>query len=751
MSLLSRRSAVVLFFLITGVPIALLTYSAIAISTQSAEDQAEKGAADSAQTSAVFIHQRFQDVAVQVDSYAARSMAPAMEGGPGRYDLAGIAGGLSDLIRVQSGVDTAFVTDPRGQLVAIAPQRSDLVGKYLTGDDWFQGVRRQNSPFVSGLSSTAARQSLDSVAIATPVRSRPGAPPVKYGYLVALFSLDQIQTFVDEFQASNKTDVCLVDSAGFILAAPGLQPGTVASWSPGDAMLRAALAGHPGTTSEMVHDGIQQLAAYAPVPGFGWAVVADVPRAVALREADRLRVTVLSIAGILAVMLVVCLVVGWTLVHRAQQSAMFQQRMESLTRLNDAAHAVHAERGSQALQIIASRARELVHGDFSALGVWDGENRRMELVAHDTSDELPGAVLGELAALLVETRTPAGATRRGTAVADLVGDDHHVDLWGLGPYVSVPVTAGDRVLGSLIVCRREGAPEFNALNERQVVQMSQHATSVLEKARHDAEREAFMDRLSDTNAELERANRLKSQFLARMSHELRTPLSAIIGFSELLLEGASGRLNRDQRGDVEEIASAGRVLLDVINDILDLSRIEAGRMRLEREPIRLASLLSDVASALRPLAHEKSLELRVAIVGGDPLVLADGLRVRQIVTNMISNALKFTHEGGVTIRLLAMPAEVEVSVLDTGIGIPPAALQYVFDEFSQVERAGGGGLTGTGLGLSIAQRLVQLHGGTIGVDSEVGVGSRFWFRLPVAVGAADWPLLAVPAEEGVAR
>jgi signal transduction histidine kinase len=315
----------------------------------------------------------------------------------------------------------------------------------------------------------------------------------------------------------------------------------------------------------------------------------------------------------------------------------------------------------------------------------------------------------------------------------------------------VPITAGERVLGCLLVCRREGSPELHVLNEGQVTQMSQHATSVLEKARHDVEREAFMDRLSDTNAELERTNRLKSQFLARMSHELRTPLSAIIGFSDLLLEGASGRLNHDQRGDVREIASAGRVLLDVINDILDLSRIEAGRMRLEREPIRLGSLLTDVASALRPLAHEKSLDLRVAIVGGDPYVVVDPLRVRQIVTNLISNALKFTHEGGVTIRLLAMAREVEVSVLDTGIGIPPAALEYIFDEFSQVESAGGGGLTGTGLGLSIAQRLVQLHGGVIGVDSEVGVGSRFWFRLPVVMGVGTLSLVDLPAEESAVR
>jgi len=741
MKLLSRRSVVVFFFVIIGVPIALLTYFSIAISTESAVDQAYSGAADSADTSATFIYQRFQDVAVQLDSYAQRSMEPAMAGGRDHYDMSAIDTALDDLIRVQTGVETAFVTDPRGQLLAIAPERSDLVGKYLTGDDWYQGVSRRDMPFVSGLSSTSARQNLDTVAVATPVKSRPGTAPARYGYVVALYSLRQIQAFVDQFRATNGTDVCLVDSAGFVLAAPGLAPGTVVSWPPGDGMLRAALAGRRGQSS-MIHDGIAQLAAYSPVADFGWAVVADVPRSVALRRAEQLRMTVLSIAAVLGVVLIVGLVTGWTLVHRAQQAAIVQQRMESLTRLNAAAHAVHAERGSRALQIIASRARELVFADFSALGVWNAESGRMELVAYDAAADMHGAGLLDLAAQLVDRR-PAVKEGRGTLV-EVTGVDRIVEPWGLGPYLAVPLSAGARVLGCLVVCRTEGGAEFHALNEGQLLQMSQHATSVLEKARHDGEREAFMERLSDTNAELESANRLKSQFLARMSHELRTPLSAIIGFSDLLLEDASGRLNHEQRGDVHEIASAGRVLLDVINDILDLSRIEAGRMRLDLGTVRLGSLLTDVASALRPLAHEKSLELRVAIVGGDPPVHADALRVRQVVTNLISNALKFTHAGGVTVRLRALPAEVEVSVLDTGIGIPPAALASVFDEFSQVD--GGGGFTGSGLGLSIAQRLVQLHGGSIGVDSEVGVGSRFWFRLPVAAVPAAVPaFLPLPA------
>jgi len=751
MRLLSRRSAVFLFFVITGVPIALLMYTSIAISTGSAVHQAEKGAADSAQASAVFIHQRFQAVAGQLDSFAQRSLAPAMDQrGPGGYDPATIAVQLTELTRLQSGIDTAFVTDPRGRLVAIAPQRSDLLGLYLTGDDWYQGVSARDTPYVAGLSPTGAQQEPNSVAIAAAVREPEGASPGRLGYLVGLFGLDQIQGFVDDFARTHGTDLSIVDGDGYVLAAPGLAPGSVTSWAADDRLLRSALGGR-ATVSQVTRAGVEHLAAYASVPGIHWAVVADVPADVALSDAAQLRATVLATAGVLGVVLIAGLVVGQTLVHRAQQSAVFQQRMEALGRLNEAARSVHAEHGPRALQIIASSARELVVADFSALGVWNAVEERMEAAAHDGSPDPPAGRPGDLAQLLVERSGPAVAAGYGD-LGDLPGGEVGAEPRVTGPFLAVPVSAGDRVLGCLVVCRREGGAGFHAVNEAQLRQMAQHATSVLEKARHDAEREAFLERVSETNEELQRASRLKSQFLARMSHELRTPLSAIIGFSDLLLEGTAGELGSEQREDVQQIGGAGRVLLDVINDILDLSRIEAGRMRLEVRRIRLRTLLADVASALRPLAREKALELRVEVGSGDPPVMADALRVRQVVTNLVSNALKFTQRGGVTVRLQALAEEVEVSVHDTGVGIPREALDSVFDEFTQVESRARPQLGGSGLGLSIARGLVHLHGGSIGVESEVGAGSRFWFRLPAAKRAARGrPVRSLPSGEGVAR
>jgi signal transduction histidine kinase len=746
----SRRSTVFLFFVVTIVPVALLVYSAIAISSASAVDQAEKGAADSAQASSVFIRQRFMDVSDQLNSFAQGTLAPAMTDGKGpRYDVPAIGSQLADLTRLQNGIRTAFVTDPRGRVIAIAPQGGDMVGLYLSGDDWYQGASKRDTAFIAGLSPTAAGSAQSSVAIAIPIHG-PAIHPGRVGYLVGLYDLAQIQAFVDDFARTQGTDLSIVDGQGFVLAAPGLTPGTVTSWDADDRMLPAALAGN-SVVSEVTWAGTARLAAYAPVAGCDWAVVVDVPRAVALREASRLRYTVLAIAGVLGVVLVLALVVGQILVHRAQQSAALTQRMEALARLNEAARAVHADDGPRALEIIATSARELVVADLSAVGVREGTGPRMRSVAHDASPDLPRAGLGELATLLVTHGQPVVASGRGE-LGDLASAGGGAAPSGLGPFLSVPLVAGDRVLGCLVVSRVSGAPAFHAVNERQLQQMAQHATSVLENERHDAEREAFLDRLSESNEELERANQLKSQFLARMSHELRTPLSAIMGFSDLLLEGGSGELNGEQEDDVREIASAGRLLLDVINDILDLSRIEAGRMRLEMLPVRLGPLLADVASALRPLARGKALELRVEVECEDPPVLADPLRVRQVVTNLVSNGLKFTPIGWVVIHLRTRAGMAEVSVVDTGIGIPEEALESVFEEFTQVDGSSTRGFSGSGLGLSIARRLVELHDGTIGVESEVGVGSRFWFRLPLALdlAPADRAPIPVPVGEGVA-
>jgi len=245
--------------------------------------------------------------------------------------------------------------------------------------------------------------------------------------------------------------------------------------------------------------------------------------------------------------------------------------------------------------------------------------------------------------------------------------------------------------------------------------------------------------------ELERANRMKAQFLANMSHELRTPLNSVIGFSEMLLIGALGQLSDPQRDALETVARNGRHLLGLVNDVLDLSKVDAGRMDLHLMQTDLRSLIGDVITGMESLIQTKGHDVTVELGDAPLLVNADEMRVRQVLFNLLSNAVKFTPANGqVTVhagqRRTTLPVgtgrriereAVWVSVTDSGIGIAKEDLPRLFTEFSQVDASFSRRFEGTGLGLALSKRFVEMHGGTIGVESTPGRGSTFWIELPI--------------------
>ncbi len=242
----------------------------------------------------------------------------------------------------------------------------------------------------------------------------------------------------------------------------------------------------------------------------------------------------------------------------------------------------------------------------------------------------------------------------------------------------------------------------------------------------------YTSELELRNREIEQANRLKSEFLANMSHELRTPLHTVIGFAELLAEETKGLLNPTQKRFVNHIHKDAQHLLALINEVLDLSKIEAGRLQLHREALDAGALLDDVLSSILPQGSAKSIEIETNITV--PVsIYGDRMRVKQILYNLLSNAVKFTPEGGhVRVDVTSSEGFAEVSVSDTGIGIPSAEHDSIFDKFHQVGAATTSGMReGTGLGLPITKRLVEEHGGRIWLESEPGKGSRFMFTLPL--------------------
>jgi signal transduction histidine kinase len=238
--------------------------------------------------------------------------------------------------------------------------------------------------------------------------------------------------------------------------------------------------------------------------------------------------------------------------------------------------------------------------------------------------------------------------------------------------------------------------------------------------------------IEDKSRQLEVASQHKSEFLANMSHELRTPLNAIIGFSEVLAEGMFGEINDKQAEYLRDILDSGRHLLSLINDILDLSKIEAGRMELELEDFDLPGAIDNALTLVRERAGRRGIALGRAIDGRVGTIRADERKVKQVLLNLLSNATKFTPEGGrVDVRAAVNDTMLEVSVADTGVGIAPEDQEAVFEEFRQVGTAATK-VEGTGLGLALSRKFIELHGGRIWVKSEVGVGSTFTFTLPLS-------------------
>jgi protein-histidine pros-kinase len=232
-----------------------------------------------------------------------------------------------------------------------------------------------------------------------------------------------------------------------------------------------------------------------------------------------------------------------------------------------------------------------------------------------------------------------------------------------------------------------------------------------------------------------RASKLKSDFLANMSHELRTPLNAIIGFSEFLIDGKAGSLNAKQQDYLNDVLVNGRHLLHLINEVLDLSKIEAGKMDLHPKSFSLPEALAEVNAAIQPMALEKRIAVAIRIAPELTTVHLDRVRFKQVLANLLSNAVKFTGEDG-RIEVGAAPfgeAHFEVSVADTGIGITPEDLDRLFVEFQQLDSGAARSFQGTGLGLVLTKRFVEMHGGSVRVASEFGRGSTFTVVLPVNV------------------
>jgi len=295
---------------------------------------------------------------------------------------------------------------------------------------------------------------------------------------------------------------------------------------------------------------------------------------------------------------------------------------------------------------------------------------------------------------------------------------------GVRAVLAVPMIYEGRLVGSLGVTRNRPG-EFPTETIELLLTFATQSAMAIQNAR-------LFEEIADKSRQLEAASRHKSEFLANMSHELRTPLNAVIGFSEVLLQRMFGDLNAKQDEYLKDIFASGQHLLSLINDILDLSKIEAGRMELELTDVHLATAIGNALILVRERAGRRDIRLGSTLDERLGTIRADERKVKQVLLNLLSNAIKFTPEGGrIEVRATPTNGGVEISVSDTGVGIAPEDQEAIFEEFRQVGTADKK-VEGTGLGLALSRKFTELHGGRIWVTSQPGQGATFTFTLPVA-------------------
>ncbi|MFP5502348.1 MAG: ATP-binding protein, partial [Candidatus Sericytochromatia bacterium] len=409
---------------------------------------------------------------------------------------------------------------------------------------------------------------------------------------------------------------------------------------------------------------------------------------------------------------------------QATTGPLSQSRELKLQRLVEAGMLLNQELSLDAvLARIVEVAQHLLEAKYAALGVLaDDKTTLKNFVTIGVSEDERRAIgplptgKGILGAMLSE-----GHPLR---LSDLNADPRSAGCPFPHPqmtsFLGVPILWRGQVFGRLYVTDKRTAETFSVEDEEIATMLAAQAAIAIENAN-------LYERAQE-------ANRMKSEFLANMSHELRTPMNSILGFTELVMNGTLGPVNEKQQQSLQRVLRNGHHLLELINDVLDLSKIEAGKMTLTESEFSPEALLAAAWSTIEPMAGQKGLSARLDLAGAPAVVRGDEGKLRQVVLNLLSNAVKFTDAGTIGIRAEADEDTYLIHVSDTGVGISAENLGLIFEEFRQVDASSTRQAGGTGLGLAISRKMTQLMGGDISVVSTVGKGSTFTIRLPRASG-----------------
>jgi signal transduction histidine kinase len=416
-----------------------------------------------------------------------------------------------------------------------------------------------------------------------------------------------------------------------------------------------------------------------------------------------------------------------------------QARTRELTRsvaelraLGEVSQAVNSTLELQTvLRAIAAHAVTLAEADAGAFCAYEESAQIFHLQAtHELDPDVVEALTRRPVRLGEGAIGSAGLRRAAVQIPDIDQEASHplydvIRKPGYRALLAVPLLREDSLVGGLVLCRK--APGAFAPETVDLVQtLANQSVLAIENAE-------LFEEIERKGQELAVASRHKSEFLANMSHELRTPMNAILGFTELIRDGVYGEVSPKVTAMLERIQANGRHLLGLINDVLDLSKIEAGQLKLETADYALRDLVQTVRASTESLAAAKKLGLRIELPDILPAARGDERRIAQVLLNLVGNAIKFTEAGEVVVSVTVDETSFEIAVTDTGPGIPADEQEKIFEEFHQIDSSSTRRKGGTGLGLAISKRIVELHGGRIWVESEPGRGSSFRFVIPIQV------------------
>jgi signal transduction histidine kinase len=416
-----------------------------------------------------------------------------------------------------------------------------------------------------------------------------------------------------------------------------------------------------------------------------------------------------------------------------QRTRELSRSIEELEALGEVSQAVSSTLDLQTvLTTIVTRAVDLSESDEGIIYEFDEETQTFRFTAtHKTAPEHLEAVRAAPIRLGESAIGHAAVTRKPVQVPDIRDEQQFVApqvrrvlvKLGLRSLLAIPLYRESQLLGGLLVFRRS----LGSFSD-DVVNLLQTFANQSVLAIHNAR---LFQEIQEKGRQLEIASEHKSQFLANMSHELRTPLNAILGYTELIVDNIYGEVPEQIASVLERVDRNGRHLLTLINDVLDISKMEAGQLSLSFNDYSMQEIVGNVIAAVESLGDEKNLPLKADLSPELPLGKGDEQRITQVLLNLVSNAIKFTDEGEVSIKVVVSDDTFQVSVTDTGMGISEADQKLIFEEFQQADGSATRAKGGTGLGLAIARRIVEMHGGRLRVESRLGEGATFTFTLPV--------------------